>query len=92
MGRRIVQFTVSGDLIRKALAMPDDTLIYGIVRHDWSPDAFVFFVEHPDLPEMGEGESPLKITPKITADYEKKPSMWLTWDWDLPGKEQDDEE
>ena len=73
-------------------AVPDGALIYNIVRHTHLPDTFVFYVEHPDLPELQEGETPLEIEPRLTADYERKPSTWLTWDWNLPENAQENDD
>ena len=84
MNRRMVRFQVSAQLISQALAMPDGSTIHNIVRHDFNSDVFIFYVEHPDLPELPEGGMPLEITPIIKADYDKRPSTWLTFDWNTP--------
>ena len=81
MTRKMVQFQVAVELIRDALAMPDDARIYNIVRHDYNPNTFIFYVEHPDFDEVNEGAMPPEITPIIEADYKKKPSTWLTFSW-----------
>ncbi len=84
MSRKMIQFQVSADLIKEALAMPGDTQIYNIIRHDYNPDVFVFFVEHPDFGEILEASAPPELSPIITADYDKKPSTWLTFEWGKP--------
>lgn len=81
MGRRLAQFDIAEELIKQALAMPDDAEIYNIVRHGYRPGTFVFVVEHPDFDELIEGEMPPSITPTIEADYEKRPATWLTFSW-----------
>lgn len=81
MARHMGKFHVTGELLRTALAIPDSANIYNIVRHDFVPDEFVFYVEHPDLPELKEGESPAMLYPKITVDHDKKPETWATFDW-----------
>jgi hypothetical protein len=86
MTRRIVQFKVSEELILQALAMPEHTSIQKIARHNCN--TFTFFVEHPELPELLEGNEPIEISPIIHADHEKRPATWLTFDWNLPKAEQ----
>lgn len=82
MSRKVAQFQVSAQLIKEALAMPKKTKIHNIVRHDYNSNVFVFFVEHPDFDEIEDGEVPPELTPIIEADYEKRPSTWLTFNWD----------
>jgi len=92
MGRRMVRFNVTAELIRRALAMPEWTEIYDIkpwLRFTEDPksvDVFTFYVEHPDLPEVKEGEQPPEIDPVIQADYDKEPGVWLTFNWGLEDK------
>lgn len=81
MGRRIVRFKVTGELIKQSLGMPDDANIYSILRDGLNPDVFEFFVEHPDFDVVGEGCYPPEITPVITIDFDKRPSTWSTFDW-----------
>lgn len=83
MVRRMARFCVPMELIRDALAIPDGTTICDIVRHDDYPDVFIFYVEHPDLPELAEGAMLPEVAPVISADYDRKPSTWLSWDWGL---------
>jgi len=84
MSLRMVKFQVSSDFIREAMAMPNGTRIYNIVRHDYRPDIFVFYVEHPDFYEVYEGGAIPWIDPTIEADYTKKPATWLTFSWGTP--------
>jgi len=81
MKRKMVQFQVSAELIKEALAMPAAAQIYNITRHEYSPDVFVFLVEHPDFEEIAEASAPPEVTPIIEADYEKRPSTWITFNW-----------
>ena len=81
------QLCVSKELLREALAMPEDTVIHSITPHKFRRGVFVFCIEHPDLPSLSEGEVTPEIAPVITADYDKKPSMWLTWSWGLEDEE-----
>lgn len=90
MTRRIVSFEVSTDLIREALAMPKETDIRNIVRHAYRPDVFVFYVEHPDFAEVENAVAPPEISPIIHADYEKRPSTWLTFDFGLDVAKEND--
>lgn len=83
MARHMGKFHVTGALLRTALAMPDLTNIYNIVRHEFLPDEFVLYVEHPDLPELSEGESPPMLYPTIVVDHDKRPEMWATFDWGI---------
>ena len=76
---RMVKFRVASEFIRDALALPEDTQIRNIVRHDYQPKTFVFYVEHPDLDEAGDVIP--EVIPVFTVDYDKKPSTWLTFDW-----------
>lgn len=83
MSRNMVRMKVSGEFIRQALSIPDGATIYNIGLHEICPDVFWFLVEHPDLPEVLEGQLPIEVSPLITADYEKRPDTWLTFDWGL---------
>lgn len=81
--RAVIQ--VSEELIREALAMPDGAEIVDIRRSNERFGQYEMLVDHPDLPAVAElGIIPL-VTPTLTADFEKRPATWLTWDWDLPG-------
>ena len=83
MMRHMARIHVNAELLMRAMAMPEGTQIYNIVRHEFRPDEFIFYVEHPDLPELLEGEEPSDITPVIRADHSKRPDTWLTWDWNV---------
>ena len=73
--RKMASFQVTGELIRDALGMPAGTLIYNVVRHDYMPDTFVFYVEHPDLLDLAEGGMPQEIMPTTTSDGK--------WHWNV---------
>lgn len=74
------RFLMRFELLRDALAMPAETNIISI--QDSGPGEFYFFVEHPDLPKVNRGEVPPEIQPLIEADYEKRPDIWLKFNWD----------
>jgi hypothetical protein len=80
---RMVRFRVTGAFIAQALAMPEGTTLYNIVPHESSPNEFVFYVEHPDLPELAEGAMPPEIMPTLKADYDRRPATWIKFDWGL---------
>ncbi len=63
--------------------MPEGSVIRAIVQSETIPGMYVMLVEHPDLPEVREGETVPETIPTLTADYEKRPATWLTWDWGL---------
>ena len=79
-----VCFDVSLELLAQTLALPDGTVIEEllIVR----PGIIQIAVSHPDLPESIGAYAP-KISPIIRADYSKRPSTWLTFDWNLKSRE-----
>lgn len=81
MTRRMGRFKISADFLIMALAMPKETSLYGIRKDDYFPDTFEFVVEHPDLPELKEGEMPIVLYPKITVNHDKKPEVWATFDF-----------
>ncbi len=84
MNRKMVRFNVTSQLILQALAIPESAKIYDIVR-DWKhPDQFIFMVESDELPEVQECAEPVEISPIIHCDPEKRPSTWMTFDWNLP--------
>ncbi len=75
-----VCFDVSLELLAQALALPDGAEIIDvlIVR----PNIVQIAVRHPDLPESVGAYAP-KVRPIIRADYSKRPSTWLIFDWNL---------
>jgi len=83
VANKIVKFDVSSDLIRDALAIPEEATIYDIHQSEQRVGSYTFYVVHPDLPEIGAGDVVPEVSPIIRADYDKKPSVWLTWDWRL---------
>jgi|WetSurMetagenome_2_1015567.scaffolds.fasta_scaffold52663_2 hypothetical protein len=81
--RRIANIEVSEELIEQAFALPEGSRIENISRSSLRTGVFVFTIEHPDLPEVEEGNAIPQITPLLTADYEKRPATWITFDWNL---------
>lgn len=81
---KLIQFKVTEELIRQALAIPDEAEIVNIVRHEFVPGLFTFYVTHPSFPECLEGALPIEADPVITADYENRPGTWLTIDFRIP--------
>lgn len=60
--------------------------IIKIVRHGWELGIFLFYVEHPLMPEVPLGEESPIITPVITTDYIEEQLTEFSWDWG-PGTE-----
>lgn len=83
MARRMVKFLVDAEFIIKGLNLPGETQIYNITRHDFIPDCFVFYVEHPELPELMPGETPLLIMPIFQADYDNLIPAEKMIDWGI---------
>jgi hypothetical protein len=79
----MARFRVSAQIIMDSLAMPEGSKLRAIVQDEFHPNVFVFYVEHPDLPEEVEGMPPVEIMPIVKADYERRPSMWLTFEWNV---------
>lgn len=84
MKRRMVHFHITEELLKQALAMPEDSNIIHITSVMYKPGVYAFYVEYKDFPELSEGSDPPLISPVFYADYEKRPSTWLTIDWNLP--------
>jgi hypothetical protein len=81
--KHMAKIDITSELILQALAFPDGTTIYDIYPNGKIPNVFTFLVEHPDLPELtGEGSIP-QIKPIFTADYTKRPSTWITCNWNM---------
>ena len=77
------KFFVSAELIEQSLAMPDGAKILDISRARSTivgGNEFLFVVESDELPER-DGDDIPQITPQLTADYEKRPATWLTFEW-----------
>jgi hypothetical protein len=81
---KIIRFKVTEHLIRQALAIPDDAEIVNIVRHEYVPGLFTFYVTHQSFPECQEGALPIEVSPVVTANYENRPETWLTIDFGIP--------
>lgn len=81
---KLIQFRVTEQLIRQALVIPDDAEIVNIVRHDYVPGLFTFYVTHPSFPECLEGSLPVEANPVITVNYENRPETWMTIDFNIP--------
>ena len=78
---RGVTFLVTGELIARALAMPEGTEIKHIALDDPFSNTFRFYVSHEDLPDIREGEQPREIIPVITTKGNLSPRDWLKFDW-----------
>lgn len=77
------KFSVSEDLLKDALALPGKFNIRNISPHGTQPDVFVFLVEFNEFPDVKEGDIAPDIHITFSADYEKKPSTWLTCNWEM---------
>ncbi len=75
-----VCFQVSLDVLSSALSLPVGTEIVDVLIV--GQDVARLVVSHPDLPDVVRDCVP-EISPRITADYSKRPSTWLTFDWNL---------
>ena len=62
------QFRIDVEFIISGLHLPEDTQIYNILRHPSQPDAFIFYVTHPDLPEQPPHSAPVVCTPVFQID------------------------
>lgn len=78
MLRKLARFRLSGELLRVALALPDDTLIYNIERDPTTPDIFIMTLEHPQFEPIIECAQPPERSLVIHANYDKRPDRWLT--------------
>jgi len=81
---KLIQFRVTEHLIRQALAIPDEAEIVNIVRHEFIPGVFTFYVTHPSFPECLEGALPAEASPVIIANNENRPGTWMTIDFRIP--------
>lgn len=81
-GKRAI-IRVTADLIRDALAFPETARIVDIEFDFMRPNIFLFKVESPDFQEVEEGQPYPEISPTFTIDYDKKPSTWISCDWNL---------
>ena len=81
MRRGIIE--VDYETIVNCLAMPEGTKI--IRTTDKTNDSLLLLLESADLPEIEkrEGIPYPAYQPIVTADYDKRPSVWLTWDWGI---------
>jgi len=81
---KLIQFKITEQLIRQALAIPDEAEIVNIVRDEFVHGLFTFYVTHPSFPECLEGELPIEASPVVTANYENRPETWMTIDFRIP--------
>ena len=81
---KLIQFKVTEQLIRQALAIPDEAEIVNIVRHEFVPGLFTFYVTHPSFPECLEGALPVEASPIVTVNSENRPETWMTIDFRIP--------
>lgn len=81
---KLIQFKVTEHLIRQALAIPDEAEIVNIVRHEFVPGLFTFYVTHPSFPECLEGALPIEASPIVTVNNENRPETWMTIDFRIP--------
>jgi len=70
VANKIVKFDVSSDLIRDALAIPEEATIYDIHQSEQRVGMYTFYVIHPDLPEIGVEEA--------RSDVERGEERWQT--------------
>ena len=81
---KLIQFKVTEQLIRQALAIPDEAEIVNIVRHEFVPGLFTFYVTHPSFPECLESALPVEASPIVTVNNENRPEKWMTIDFRIP--------
>jgi hypothetical protein len=84
ISRNLGRVNISSELIRESLAMPEHATIKRIYTHPTMLDVFVFVIDCDDFQETESGEIIPEYTPIVTADYDKKPSKWLTLDFGDP--------
>ena len=83
--RRIGMIRVSHELLRDALALPDNMDIWAVypsTPSDPTREAMLH-VTSPDLPEVAWDEKMPVLDVTFTADYEKRPATWITCDLGL---------
>ncbi len=78
-----VRFPVSEVLLRQALALPDSSCIIGISEDPEIKNAFQLVVYDPNLPAVEDGTIIPQVMPRFTADYDKRPGIWISFDWNL---------
>jgi hypothetical protein len=81
MTKRGAIINLSYELLVDALAMPEGTVVYNVSMHPKRNGCIRLVVLHEDLPVVNYGEELPEISPTIEADYKKKPSTWLTFNW-----------
>ena len=86
VSKHMAKMAIMGELICDSLALPDGSYIERIEPHPSMLGVFVFYVEHGDLPEVKPGDELPEVVPIFTADYDKRPSVWLTVDWNIDTK------
>lgn len=80
MARNMARFRMAGEVLVEMLALPEGTQVFDIYRDEQRPGVFFFVVEHPDLPELAEGGSPVEISPTLTGD---RRANWAFFNWGL---------
>lgn len=88
--RRIGTIRVSHELLRDALALPDDVDIWAVypsMPSDPTREAMLY-VTSPRLPEVAWDAPIPALYPTFTTDYEKRPATWITCDLGLETEEQ----
>jgi len=78
--KHLAKFKVSMELLRDALALPDDLEIIDIHVVPTSWRTFEFVIEHPEAPVCPPGGEIREISPVFRTDQSKKPSTWITCD------------
>lgn len=71
---------ISVELLADAFAMPEGTGIHRAELVDYGR-SLELLVSHDEFSGLLAGETPPLIMPVITANYDKKPSTWLTFEW-----------
>ena len=79
----MVRVDISMELIRDALAIPEDVKIVQILRDEFVPYKFTFYFEGEGLPDVPEGGMPEKVNPSITWMGDWRPREFLRFDWNV---------
>ena len=77
----MVRFDVSMEFIRDALSIPDNMEIVHIVRNDFPPYCFMFYVEGDVLPDVPEGEIPKLVIPVMEWKGGDRPRDFIDFSW-----------
>lgn len=76
---KVGRFRVTEELIRMALALPDDMQIINIMRTD-TPGVFAFDAVHQSFPDASEGAEPCAVAVTYTMDHDMRPVTWMDTD------------